>query len=563
MAFIERCHLFKEAVTNRLEQIEMDLGDFEPGKLHRHNYGEIPLAMSPELTRQAMTPEEETWDKNAREALFSRIQKEIYAYRNGNERGLPVTNELEIPEYVLVEALLPDRKIYSNPGELRQILDKIDEWYKSNGAGTVSDVIQPGDNKTRMAYNGQAPRIFEMLAQGLSFNRPIDPDREAGNINLAWPEMRELRRRIMEDVYGGKNPPIIILPTAREPYTARLAIEYASGVVGGENVIPISAGLCDITSERMARAAEEMGTYFANQIEILRCVNWQMVGERYGLPYDPADPFKPPVGTKGLTMYAGLLLYAAIGGLKKGKDVVFTDTDIKNLGQGGYDPLAYLGIPYLFQKNSDDWKPSMACIARTGLGRNNEPVTLELNRIFLDETLDPEIRRTALLMATQAWPLTGERRIDGRVIRQMPWCTGMGIEVQINAIHAGMAVNERELRVAQVFDPMPKKEFGESLPPREFALIFQCALWAEYLLRFCSERSVYPHQIGEAGLIADFNNMINRPDIVAFVQSKMHAPNTPARISSGNRMLPSIEELDAQGLVDWDAIARIGRRWDN
>lgn len=534
-----------------LEQMGMDLGNLE--------FAEIPLDMSPVLTAESMPPQDRERDANGRKALLARVKDEIEAFRRGNERGLAVTDETQIPGLVLAEILLPDQSIYGDPSVLGRIMDEIDEWIMSTGSTESDDGSMQLSNtvQIRMAYNGKAPAIYDALAQGISYNRPVDEQKNAGNINLAWPEMRGLREGA-KGVYA-REPVTVILPAAKEPITGHRAIEYASDMVGGENVVAVSAGFCETTTQRMAEMGQETGADFAMQTEILRGVNWQMIGEKYGLPYDAADPYKPPAGTKGLTMLAAMLRAEATG--KLDKDVVFIDTDIVNQGEGGYDPLAYLALPYMEENHPE---LIAAYNARTGRGRNNEPVTIVLNHIAQDAGMDAEVRKTAMMMAaTMPWLLTGERRIAGDVIRRVPWVPNMSIEMQINAFLAGMQVESGRFGVAQVFDPNPKVEKGESVASREFPLIDRCALWGNDVLRFCNQHGVLPHQIEEAGLIADFNRQFGGRPRVGFYQNEMHAPNTSALIK-GDYMLPSIQGLrELEGAVNWDAIAQASRTMYN
>lgn len=536
-----------------LAQMPMDLGEIE--------YAEIPLEMSRVLTAEGMPAVDRERDARGRAALLDKVKTAIEQYRAGNPNNLPVTDETQIPGYILAQIMLPDQSIYGNPYVLIQVMEEIEEWLavqkQTDGVAHDGHLEHSGTVTRRMAYNGKAPHVYDVLAEAVSYNKPVDAAAKAGNINLAWPEMRGFREATRE-VYR-REPVTVLLPAATEPITGHRAIEYAADMTGGENVVAISAGFDETTTRRMRAMSEETGADMVMQSDILRAVNWQVVGERFGLPYDAADPFKPPAGTKGLTMLAGLLRAEAMG--KLNQDVVFIDTDIVNQGEGGYDPLAYMAIPYIEANH-----PELLGVynARTGPGRNNEPVTIALNHIAEDETVSLEIRKTAMMMAaTMPWLLTGERRISKDVIRKINWVPNMGIEMQINAHLASMQVAEGRFAVAQVFDPNPKLEKGESVPSREMPLIDRCALHGRKLLLFCDKHGILPHQIGEKGLIAEYNREHGGSARVGFYQNEMHAPNTTA-LMRADYLMPSIADLRAlEGAVDWDAIARAGQTQQN
>lgn len=381
------------------------------------------------------------------------------------------------------------------------------------------------------------------------FNRPFDRENNH-NVNLRWNMLYSLREEIISRLQ--RDDVIAILPFVAEKRTAHRNVEYALESVGGDSVIAVSA-VRDLESERnVSRSLAETSSKLISQQEILRCFDWRAIGKACEIPViADSDGSLPPVGGKGLTMLAGVAMAAAERRLAN-KYVFFSDTDF--LRPWEYDSFAHLGIPLAL---GDKFIPRLIKTAKTGPGRNNEAWTRESNSLATDPRQHELTRGTALLCQQFIWPLSGNLAMRGDDLYNLPFATGTGIETQINAFYAGRQLQRGECEVAQVCNPNPLLEDGESRPVRESAMIGRCQMWLRAVLTSVGEFEKPLHDWSLSD-IRYFNTSRGGAQHWGAFQDAFHGPLTPSKITL-DYMLPSLEQCDRIGAINWERMLRTYR----
>ncbi len=381
------------------------------------------------------------------------------------------------------------------------------------------------------------------------FNRPFDRENNH-NVNLRWNMLYSLREEIISRLQ--RDDVIAILPFVAEKRTAHRNVEYALESVGGDSVIAVSA-VRDLESERnVSRSLAETSSKLISQQEILRCFDWRAIGRACSIPViADSDGSLPPVGGKGLTMLAGIAAAVAERRLFN-KYVLFSDTDF--LRPWEYDSFAHLGIPLAL---GDKFIPRLIKTAKTGPGRNNEAWTRESNSLATDPRQHELTRGTALLCQQFIWPLSGNLAMRGDDLYNLPFATGTGIETQINAFYAGRQLQRGECEVAQVCNPNPLLEDGESRPVRESAMIGRCQMWLRAVLTSVGEFEKPLHDWNLSD-IRYFNTSRGGAQHWGAFQDAFHGPLTPSKITL-DYMLPSLEQCDRIGAINWERILRTYR----
>ncbi len=381
------------------------------------------------------------------------------------------------------------------------------------------------------------------------FNRPFD--RESNhNVNLRWNMLYSLREEIVSRLH--RDDVIAILPFVAEKRTAHRNVEYALDTVGRDSVIAVSA-VSDLESERnVSRSLAETSSKLISQQEILRCFDWRAIGRACSIPViTESDGSLPPVGGKGLTMLAGIAV-AAVESRLADKYVFFSDTDFVRPWE--YDSFAHLGIPLVV---GDNFTPRLIKTAKTGPGRNNEAWTRESNTLATDPQQHELTRGTALLCQQFIWPLSGNLAMRGDDLYTLPFATGAGIETQINAFYAGRQLQRGKCEVAQVCNPNPLLEDGESRPVRESAMIGRCQMWLRAVLTSVGEFEKPLHD-WDLSDIRYFNTSRGGARHWGAFQDAFHGPLTPSKITL-DYMLPSLEQCDRIGAINWERILRTYR----
>jgi len=382
------------------------------------------------------------------------------------------------------------------------------------------------------------------------YNRPFDSERRH-NINLRWNALHPLRESIITRLQ--RDDIIAILPFVSERRTAHRNVQYALETVGRESVLAVSA-VRDLESEHNVRQTlSGTGSKLVSQEEILGCFDWELIGRACAIPTLYRDgKALPPVGGKGLTMLAGVAV-AALEDRLSSRYVFFSDTDF--ISPWEYDSFTHLAVPLTIDS---DFSPRLIKTAKTGAGRNNEAWTREANLLATDP-LQPELTRGVALLCQQfIWPLSGNLAMRGDDLYSMPFATGAGIETQINAYYAGRQLERGECEVAQVCNPNPLVEDGESRPVRESAMIGRCQMWLRSVLSSVGNYGKPLHQ-WKLAQIQQFNQKYGGAQHWGAFQDAAHAPQTPSKITL-DYMLPSLRMCVRIGAIDWELMLRVCAR---
>lgn len=410
-----------------------------------------------------------------------------------------------------------------------------------------------------------------MLLRLGGWNRPAGDE---GSLNIALtaagasPLTYHIREYLREE-----NPFTVILPFAEEPNSAHVNVEYAIQIVGPENVVAADAQYCKKSAENVAGALQA-GSLHIKQRQVLACIDWQYLSALFKIPVAEMEigggerAILPRDASKGLTVLAGVIGAHARGKIE-GKLVVLEDTDVAN--PYDYDPLTYLAMPLAC---SDDNKfKKFIYIARTGPGRNNEGFTEHAARLAFSpdkEDLHPDVlpyfeartmgsigRRISMLNCVPAWPLTGERAIQGEYLLDMPFPTGMSLETVINIYASGRQLSEGKHLFHQVFNPSPKKEEVPNVHSRERRILARCEDTLDYLTVFLDRAGALLHEISPQQII-HFNHFFSQVYMIGVGQQDRLNTNMPTD-SPRERLIPSINALmtmtnDGKPVLDMDRV---------
>jgi hypothetical protein len=389
----------------------------------------------------------------------------------------------------------------------------------------------------------EAAQLYRKFLSTGVYNKPFDI--ESGfNPNLRWSSLKPFRDQILERFHCGDL--LTILPFVAEHRTAHLTVRYALDLVPDDSIIAVSAIHDQVSESNVERTLEGSRSELVRQEQILSCFDWALIGDKCSIPVNPTftKELFIPTGGKGLTMLAGLA-WAELDMRLQGKMVIFSDTDFLNPWE--YDSIAHLGIPLTI---NDDFFPRLIKTAKTGWGRNNEAWTREANFIATDDRLPLLTRQLALMCQQMIWPLSGNLIMSGDDLRELPFASGAGIETQINVYYAGRQAQYGQCEVAQVCNPNPLREDGESRPVRESALIGRCQLWLRSLLEMCGEYDLPLHR-WTIEKISNFNQLYGGREHWGSFQSPFHTKQTPSKITQ-DYMLPSLNQCAQLGAIDWD-----------
>jgi hypothetical protein len=397
----------------------------------------------------------------------------------------------------------------------------------------------------RIAYNERIDDAHSALMQQLGsagvWNTPFAA---ASHAALGWPELAHVAMQVEKFLNAQVT---LVLPFAKEPWTIELNYQHARQFIPAEQIFAASADR-DSSSENRVSQWHPKGSMPLSQRQVLRAINWDQVSEVCGLPRE-RDPLTgvilPPVGTKGLTMLAGLL-GAHANGLVANRYVAFHDTDIVN--PDSYDALRLTALPLVHAQQT----PSLVLIGKSGAGRNNQGWTGTMNLIAADPDYSSCIRMVARQASCLVWPLSGERMAAGNHLLQIPWSTGMSIETNMNLMFSSISVDEGRHQIHQVLSGVKKLESGTVAEDREWNLMQMCRGWGEALLRFCSNRNKSPIQLS-LGDIRAFNLSIGGRVVDSMHQSPEDEANSVTS-SAFDFLLPSVKQLDELGAIDWDLL---------
>ncbi len=445
---------------------------------------------------------------------------------------------------------------YENPpSELGRWLQALVDYRRGNHQGGIYiDTSQEG----RPVYHTTGPEelvsVRESLASCGIYNSPVSDN--GGRYNV--------------DIFDGNNDFIIerardtlrsrsvrvLLPFAGESNTIADVIRYAGELVGIENVLAIDAG----TQEAATYEARRTGARVADQKEVLRYVDWAQLKRLEIVP--PKFPV-PPRGSKGMTVYAGLVALESTMNLYD-TSLVMHDTDIVNPGHSRrngqhpeYHALEHLAIPLAYPVGDVHG----VNLLKTGEGRNNEP-WFAANNLICASSEDDDMVKLTTLLGTLGWPLSGERLLSGKLTvgdgvvdltRHMHLATGMGVETGIDVYLTGVDVRGGARYFMQTANPNPKIENYYSPRDREYALITNCALFLTDISRQIERRGRLFHEWKEDD-ISDFNGRYGgRIRSISVPNPNDHHGNVLVDVTS-DYVLPSMEMLRALDVVDWESV---------
>jgi hypothetical protein len=385
---------------------------------------------------------------------------------------------------------------------------------------------------------------FGTYASHIKFKNEEDHE---GNIST------ENMSAIWKDVYGliAKQRVFIMNPFHEETSTIRRNIGEAMSWVGPENVYAISTG----ESKESEEQAELTGIKIKRQEDILEAwkINRSRLSELAGIP-------DGELKGKGITMLAGVLdiiksliedgTIREIDGTLKLKEqnndpiIMFHDTDITN-------PTEYSAIPLVLlpftKENKKESEVIMSMNARTGEGRNNEPIMNESNNFANDDNV--LLARYGMELQPMVWPLTGERALRVSRLLKMPFANGMGIETSINAYSAGVNASEYSGHIAHVIDIFPKIENSKSLPEREYGtVIFPTAMMQREIGKHILTTKKFPNEFNLED-IKSYNNKHGGKEIRITVPPNRPGSNIPKTFET-NYMLPSIKMMHESGIIN-------------
>lgn len=373
-------------------------------------------------------------------------------------------------------------------------------------------------------------------------------------LNLNWPELEALRDRLREvrARYGVR----VWLPCHSEPGVADMNVDYAAHAVDPSRVVCVNTNRREVgdvvrTQRYLGRcAARYPDISFGLQDHVLSCVDWMSVSTLFDIPLTNGSP---QAQAKGLTLLASAVLAEARNELRHGY-VAFHDTDIINPRE--YRALDYLTIPFLaVEKGVETSNLLSVCVARTGSGRNNQPIHSALNEIVAEHGGDTRrmARELALNVSLAPWPLTGERMIRADILRRLPWTNDMTIESQINVMLAGESMRRGALTTAHVMNPHPKLECADVTVDREWRMMNYCAHHHRVVIEHCATLGKV---LGDWSVedIRKFNQQTGTRIIPGIITNDAGATGSIAYATRPPYMLPSVEMLIQHGLVDLAAV---------
>jgi hypothetical protein len=400
-------------------------------------------------------------------------------------------------------------------------------------------------------------------------------DVQGVNLNMSWthiPRIREFREYVIETLK--RHDVQVWNPFHSEPGAAYLNVEYACNNLGGQSVIaasvnaPTKAG--QTAMKEVAHVTRKHAARLGAQNEILKCLDWKTIANEFNVPCatDNYGIVQPISGSKGLTLFVAALISEAYETMQS-SNIAWHDTDIIN--PHSYDALAYLGIPLALGPGKDHssafqghgrTNPGWAGIyvARTGPGRNNQPVHQALNLILGDNRLPEMCRELAAVTLIAPWLLAGERLIQGDLLRNMPWPHDMCIESQANILLAGEARHRREIVTAHVLNPTSKLECGDVAADREWKMMNYCAKHHYNMLRLCGEKNKIL-SAWDRGDVASFNEEFSGGGVKVIMTNDTAHTRNHASIVSNPILLPSIKMVREHKLANFGAIVDAVEKW--
>lgn len=374
-------------------------------------------------------------------------------------------------------------------------------------------------------------------------------------LDMTWPELQQIRERLRE--VRARFGVQVWLPCHSEPGVADMNVEYAANAVDPSRVLCVNTNRREVadvqrTQHYLGRTAQRYpDVTFGLQDEVLSCINWKRVAVLFNVPL--TKEHLPEAQAKGLTLLALALIAEARNDLQEGY-VAFHDTDIIN-------PREYLGLEYLTiplwasEMGLDASNLLSTYVARTGSGRNNQPIHSALNALVAEPGGETRrmARELALNVSLAPWPITGERIIRADIVRRLPWTNDMTIESQINVMLAGESVSRSAFTTAHAISPYPKLECADVTVDREWRMMNYCAHHHRVVIEHCN---TIHKVLGDWSIedIKGFNEQTSTRIIPGIITNDAGATGSIAYATRPPYMLPSVGMLVELGLVDVNAV---------
>jgi hypothetical protein len=374
-------------------------------------------------------------------------------------------------------------------------------------------------------------------------------------LNMRWPELKATREMLQQVRQRFKVQ--VWLPCHSEPGVANMNVDYAANAVHPSRVLCVNTNRRENAEVRRTQrylghsGIQYPDVAFGLQDEILACIDWRRASHLFHIPL--TNDGHPQAQAKGLTLLALALIAEARNGLRQGF-VAFHDTDIINPDE--YLALDYLTVPLWAAENGMNPSDLLGVyVARTGHGRNNQPIHSALNAIVAEPGGEERrlARELAVNISLAPWPITGERMIRADALRRLPWTNDMTIESQINVMLAGEAVARGAFTTAHVMNPHPKFECADVTVEREWKMMNYCAHHHRVVIEHCNAID----KVLGAWTPADikvFNERTSERIIPGIITNDAGATGSIAYATRPAYMLPSVEMLTELGLVNLDAV---------
>src|SRR3989344_7572647 len=463
----------------------------------------------------------------------------------------------------------------------------------------------------RPERNAQSNPAYEKLMRrylrmGI-YNQITDEEGHVtGHLDLAAePELRKTLRDAIAEL-AQKGLIRVIIPFVTEPQ-AGLAVEYNAQLVGTENIVAIESGTIHPDKQEKRRRAiahvQDKGVEVYNQRDVVDRIPWRKLreigalrspephegetSEQFHIRYEQEMDL-PPEASKGLTLFAGVAtLYAKDRNARIIRDqggtagsdfnphdileddtiIMLHDSDIGN--QWDYDATTHAaGFPVAFPPSQGQFRSAQ--MAFLGRGRNNEPIAGEVN-VLANLGYTPIERKLGRALQPIIWHLTGERWFRWGDLKKKPFATGMGEETVDNFFMAGQTITEGSELRAQITAVEPKREYDpvtnepeESLPDREFDMVYMLQIYYQAIARACAENDAYLHQWTIEDY-ARFNRTFGGRFVFNTVNGPLSDHSDPRQMASAkaakvkrlDQIIPPLALLDALDLLPINELVSI------
>lgn len=388
--------------------------------------------------------------------------------------------------------------------------------------------------------DGELDRLQSQLANLLLYNQPIGDDGAPHPYDIMSDDMQPIRNKVEQEMREANVR--VLVPFAGEEESIAGVLRYCSKAVGTNKVIAIDAG----RSETSTLLAVQSGVTMVNESEAFAQFQLDKLKEAQILP----ENFELK-GSKSLTLLAGLFELEKQyqrGDINDDTMIIFHDSDITNPEE--YAGLHYLFLPMIFYP--EGYPPRSVHMAKTGKGRNNEPLFSMISDCMNSQ--DEEIEKLGYSMAGLIWPLAGERAMRWKDLRKCIWSNAMGIETLLDVQLAGMDTEDGKRLLFQVANRIPKSENRPSLPHREMGMIMGLERLFKDLKTAAKaagdKKAILPHNWNLAN-IALYNQRFGGETFAMAFGDNETSETQASYIQQGivDFILPSIEQMVNNGYL--------------